>query len=79
MAVGPDTTPNDLRSLPAPLQKELKRIESDFTVDTAMLKKITEKFGEELREGLEKPNQNLVRIPIVSGCHKSKDYELTKE
>lgn len=68
MAVGPDTTPRDVRSLPKELQKELKRIESDFTVDTAMLKNITEKFVEELREGLEKPNQNLVRIPNISEC-----------
>ncbi|KAK8074598.1 Hexokinase [Apiospora hydei] len=59
MAVGSDTTMRDLRSLPAALQKELKRIEADFTIDTAMLKKITEKFVQELSEGLEKPNQNL--------------------
>ncbi|KAK8064651.1 hexokinase [Apiospora phragmitis] len=59
MAVGPQTTTSDLRSLPSELQKELKRIESDFTLDTAMLKRITERFGEELREGLEKSNQNL--------------------
>jgi len=67
MAVGPDTTPSDVRSLPKELQKELKRIEADFTIDTAMLKNITEKFGAELREGLEKPNQNLVRFPSTSG------------
>ncbi|KAK8029451.1 hexokinase [Apiospora rasikravindrae] len=59
MADGPDTTPADVESLPAELKKELTRIESDFTLDTAMLKKITERFGEELREGLEKPKQNL--------------------
>ncbi|KAK8106573.1 hexokinase [Apiospora kogelbergensis] len=59
MAVGPDTSPADVESLPADLRKELTRIESDFTLDTAMLKKITERFGEELREGLEKPRQNL--------------------
>ncbi|KAK8122611.1 hexokinase [Apiospora sp. TS-2023a] len=59
MAAGSDTTTRDVRLLPAALQKELKRIEADFTLDTAMLKKITERFVEELREGLEKPNQNL--------------------
>ncbi|KAK8093312.1 hexokinase [Apiospora kogelbergensis] len=59
MAVGPDTSPADVESLPADLRKELTRIESDFTLDTVMLKKITERFGEELREGLEKPRQNL--------------------
>ncbi|KAK6823592.1 hypothetical protein PG987_013849 [Apiospora arundinis] len=59
MAVGPDTSPADVESLPADLRKELTRIESDFTLDTAMLKKITKRFGEELREGLEKPRQNL--------------------
>lgn len=63
MAVGSDTTTRDVQSLPQALQKELKRIESDFTLDTAMLKKITDRFIEELREGLEKPNQNLVCIP----------------
>ena len=71
MAVGSDTTPKDVQSLPKELQKELKRIESDFTVDTAMLKNITEKFGEELREGLEKPNQNLVRLPDISESQES--------
>ncbi|KAK8013692.1 hexokinase [Apiospora marii] len=59
MAVGPDTSPADVESLPADLRKELTRIESDFTLDTAMLKKITERFGEELCEGLEKPRHNL--------------------
>ncbi|KAK7914906.1 hexokinase [Apiospora marii] len=64
MAVGSDTTTRDVQSLPQALQRELKRIESDFTLDTAMLKKITDRFVEELREGLEKPNQNLVCIPL---------------
>lgn len=50
MAVGPDTTPTDLR-------RELKRIESDFTLDTAMLKKTTKRFGEELREGWRNHNR----------------------
>lgn len=62
MTAGSDTTTRDVRSLPAALQKELKRIESDFTLDTAMLKKIVERFVEELSEGLEKPDQNLVCI-----------------
>jgi hypothetical protein len=37
--------------LPAELQRERQRLEKLFTVDTAMLKKITKRFGEELEEG----------------------------
>ena len=37
--------------LPPHLQKERQRLEKLFTVDTAMLKKITKQFGEELEEG----------------------------
>ncbi|KAK8869399.1 hxk hexokinase [Apiospora arundinis] len=74
MAVGPDTSPTDVESLPADLRKELTRIESDFTLDTAMLKKITERFGEELREGLEKPRQNLAMgVTWVLGYPKGKE------
>ena len=76
MAVGPDTSPADVESLPADLRKELTRIESDFTLDTAMLQKITERFGEELREGLEKPRQNLVCIPHAPRTQRG--CELTK-
>ncbi|KIX92479.1 uncharacterized protein Z520_11799 [Fonsecaea multimorphosa CBS 102226] len=39
------------QDLPEKLGEELRRLEQLFTVDTAMLKKITERFGEELDEG----------------------------
>ncbi|KAL2424176.1 Hexokinase [Exophiala dermatitidis] len=45
--------------LPSDLQQELARLEKLFTVDTAMLKKITRRFGEELQQGLEKDFQNI--------------------
>ncbi|KAK5191738.1 hypothetical protein LTR92_008319 [Exophiala xenobiotica] len=45
--------------LPAELQRERQRLEKLFTVDTAMLKKITKRFGEELEEGLKKERQNM--------------------
>lgn len=37
--------------LPQDLRQELDRLEELFTVDTAMLKKITNRFGEELEDG----------------------------
>ncbi|EHY55093.1 Hexokinase [Exophiala dermatitidis] len=45
--------------LPSELQQELARMEKLFTVDTAMLKKVTKRFGEELQQGLEKDFQNI--------------------
>ncbi|EXJ60574.1 hexokinase [Cladophialophora yegresii CBS 114405] len=39
--------------LPEKLGEELRRLEQLFTVDTAMLKKITDRFGEELQAGME--------------------------
>ena len=40
--------PNDL---PEKLNEELSRLEELFTVDTALLKKITDAFGQELQAG----------------------------
>ncbi len=40
-----------LRELSPELQKELERLEKLFTVDTALLKKITKRFREELDLG----------------------------
>jgi hexokinase len=40
-----------LRKLPPELQKEVERLEELFTVDTALLKKITKRFREELDQG----------------------------
>ena len=37
--------------LPEKLGEELHRLEEMFTVDTALLKKITQRFGEELQAG----------------------------
>lgn len=43
---------NRMDSLSPELQKELDRLEDIFTVDAATLKKISNRFGEELQEGL---------------------------
>ncbi len=40
-----------MEMLPPELQRERQRLEKIFTVDTAMLKKITKRFGEELEDG----------------------------
>ncbi|KAJ9602145.1 hypothetical protein H2200_013265 [Cladophialophora chaetospira] len=40
--------------LPQELEEELQRLEKSFTVDTATLKKISKRFGEELKAGLER-------------------------
>lgn len=46
--------------LRADLQAELTRIKNDFTVTSDKLKEISKRFEEELREGLEQENQNIV-------------------
>jgi len=46
-----NTRTDPLEVLPPQLQKERQRLEKLFTVDTAMLKNITKRFGEELEEG----------------------------
>ncbi|OAG42666.1 hypothetical protein AYO21_02949 [Fonsecaea monophora] len=45
--------------LPEKLGEELRRLEQLFTVDTATLKKITDRFGEELEDGLQKHGSNV--------------------
>ncbi|OAP61582.1 hypothetical protein AYL99_03785 [Fonsecaea erecta] len=45
--------------LPEKLGEELRRLEQLFTVDTTVLKKITDRFGEELDEGLRKHGSNV--------------------
>ncbi|RYO76996.1 hypothetical protein DL762_009542 [Monosporascus cannonballus] len=45
--------------LPGNFRDALKSIEGQFTVDTAKLKQISQRFEEELREGLEKDGQNI--------------------
>ncbi|OQV07533.1 hypothetical protein CLAIMM_11956 [Cladophialophora immunda] len=47
------------QDLPEKLREELRRLEQIFTVNTAMLKKITDRFGEELDEGLRKHESNV--------------------
>ncbi|RYP75159.1 hypothetical protein DL770_007467 [Monosporascus sp. CRB-9-2] len=46
-------------NLPEKLRGALKSIEEQFTVDTAKLKQISQRFEEELREGLEKDGRNI--------------------
>ena len=38
-------------TLPAEVEKQLRQIEDDFTIDTAKLKEIVTRFQEELEEG----------------------------
>ncbi|RYP08720.1 hypothetical protein DL764_001740 [Monosporascus ibericus] len=49
----------DGANLPENLRGALRSIEDQFTVDTAKLKQISQRFEEELREGLEKDGQNI--------------------
>ena len=51
----------DIRAQSGSLQDALANIDAAFAVSTSQLKRITERFVEELCEGLEKPEQNLVR------------------
>jgi hexokinase len=51
----------DRCTLPADLERELSKLREDFTVTRDKLKQISRRFEEELREGLEKENQNIVR------------------
>ncbi|KAK5133270.1 hypothetical protein LTR08_008004 [Meristemomyces frigidus] len=48
-----------LKTLSPALQAELKALEADFTVDGPKLKHISQRFEEELREGLEKNGCNI--------------------
>lgn len=66
-------------TLPAEVEKQLRQIEDDFTIDTAKLKQIVTRFQEELEEGeyssdeaklaclqfigLQKHEQNIVSMP----------------
>ncbi|KAI0016430.1 hexokinase-domain-containing protein [Xylariomycetidae sp. FL0641] len=50
---------SDLASLVPELQGQLSDIEQQFTIRTDDLKRITERFEEELREGLEKHGANI--------------------
>lgn len=63
---GHKTTMGNVRSQSGSLQDALARIDAEFTVDTTQLKQITERFVEELSEGLERPEQNLVRREMAS-------------
>ena len=49
-----------MTSLSPELRHELKCIGEQFTVDTAKLKAISERFQEELLEGLERDGGNIV-------------------
>lgn len=64
----------DIRSQPGSLQDALARIDAEFAVGTAQLKRITERFAEELSEGLGRPEQNLVsrkKAPVPVPAHGS--------
>jgi hexokinase len=50
----------ETRVLTGDLEIELRRIRRDFTVTGDKLKEISKRFEEELKEGLEKDDQNLV-------------------
>lgn len=49
--------------LPPELDSALREIKDQFTVDSEVLKDIVEHFQQELTEGLEKEDQNIVRLP----------------
>ncbi|KAH8202041.1 hypothetical protein TruAng_003796 [Truncatella angustata] len=52
----------------------LKKVEEDFKVDTAMLKKISQRFEEELHEGLAKTGANLsMNVTWVKGFPTGKE------
>ncbi|KAI1384980.1 uncharacterized protein F4822DRAFT_416934 [Hypoxylon trugodes] len=51
---------NDLEDISPSLRKELAEIESQFNVTGEKLKQISERFEEELREGLENEGSNIV-------------------
>ncbi|PPJ56244.1 hypothetical protein CBER1_06375 [Cercospora berteroae] len=46
-------------ALPDDLEHQLRRIESDFTIDASKLKQIVARFQEELDEGLQRDEQNI--------------------
>jgi hexokinase len=47
--------------LRADLEAELRTLRNDFTVTGDKLKEISKRFEDELKEGLERENQNIVR------------------
>ncbi|KAI1134495.1 hypothetical protein F5Y05DRAFT_398099 [Hypoxylon sp. FL0543] len=70
--------PNSLEGISPDLQAELNNIENQFNVTSEKLKQISERFEEELREGLEKEGSNLsMNVTWVLGLptgHETGEY-----
>jgi hexokinase len=51
---------SDIESLPFELRRELERLQEEFWVSTEKLKEISQRFEQELQDGLDKYGANIV-------------------
>jgi len=64
-----DSEVEGVQTLSPALKRELGDIEAQFNVDKKTLVKVSQRFEEELKEGLEKHGSNIVRLSLSRAEH----------